>query len=184
MQITSAQSKLVINHRFPEIVRKDAYVIVPVVTPSGFVKELKVQPGAEPKQWLQCEWQRTTAGRVVGLVSVTLTTEREQAGCMFLQAAYIAEDWEDGWRAYESFMLAQYKSESGANREKPLHVGHFPDHLLPKCVLAKRGIPVRKAAKWSAPELRHPSDATKPAESAEPGSAEPAPKAVKATKGS
>lgn len=183
MKITNNGSKLVLNHRFPEIARKDSYVVVPVVTPAGFVKELKIQPGAAPQTWVQCEWEKGNGGRIVGLTAVSLTTEREQAGCVFLQAAYLAEGWEDGWRAYESFMASQYQNEQGRNREKPLTVGHFPDDLLPKAVLAMRGRPVRKAPKWQRPEgLRHPADAVK-AEPIEPAVAsEPAPKSAKSAK--
>lgn len=163
-------SKLVLNHHFPEIVQRENYVVVPVVTGDGHVKELRIAPGAEPRQWIIPDWEKKGA-RFVKLKSVSLTTERLEEGCMFLQTAYQDEGWEDGWREYKRYMDAQYSREAtddnGAThrlpRKRANYVGHFPDELLPKAVLEMRGAKVKKTPKWEpSAGIKRPEDKAQP----------------------
>lgn len=157
--------KLVINQRFPPILSRLDYAIIPVVDPEGRVKTLKVQPGLEHDAWLRPEWRRDPqSGRVLALVSVDLTTEREQAGCFFLQHAYEQEGFAAGWEQYQSYLAAQHTikhvDETGREtirrRQKTLDQGHFPDELLPRRVLDMRGGEAAKAGRWQPTMVARP----------------------------
>lgn len=154
--------KLVMMKAFPARLTRASYSLVPVVDPAGRVKTLKVRPGGEPQNWLKCEWQRDGAGRAVLLVSVDLTYEREQAGCLFLKEAYEAEKWPEGWAAFEDYLDRQFyvtTVEGKRLRHKPKDIGPFPTEYLPKAVQKMVAAEKPKKAEWQpkAP-LVHPDD--------------------------
>ena len=156
--------KQLVNHNFASRVARSSCAVIPVITPQGNVKDLRVTPSVEPKNWLVCEWAEQQ-GRKVALLSVSLTTEREQAGAVFLRDAYLAEGWPEGWKAYESYLKACYEREgAGGSRVtmvRPREDLHFPADLLPRAVAERiAGLEKRKAEiEWKPPAgLVRPSD--------------------------
>jgi hypothetical protein len=144
--------KQIVNHNFASRVARSSCAVIPVITPEGNVKQLRVTPSVEPKHWLLCEWLEVQ-GRKVALQSVSLTTERERAGAMFLRDAYLAEEWPEGWAAYEEYLRACYEREGGVRVIRPRDDLHFPAELLPRIVAAKiAAIKVRKeTTEWKPP---------------------------------
>lgn len=161
--------RLLINKRFPARITRTSYALVSVVDPQGRPKILTVKPGNEKGNWLRSEWGHDGAGRKVKLVSVDLTTEREQAGALFLEQAYDEEHWPEGKAQWSSYVKAQYthtvQTESGPVelwRERCAFKGHFPPHLLPKRVqiMQANAKVTKKGPMWEADEtVRHPDDA-------------------------
>lgn len=135
--------RLIINQPFPARLDTNSYAPISVVDPQGRPKILRVAPGSERRNWLRCEWARDGGGRAVALISVDLTTERERAGCMFMQHAYEAEGFAEGWEKWQAYVRSQYYiervGEGGktvlVRRERPAYRGHFPRTWLPKKVL-------------------------------------------------
>ena len=157
-----------LNMAFTERMGRFQYAIVPVITPEGNIKHLKVKPDLVPEQWLVCEWN-VQKGRRVALLSVSLTSEREAAGAVFLKDAYMAERWPEGWATYERYIKACYQrttfDENGQEQTQRLSRSrddlHFPARLLPKAVAERLSVvKVRKdATEWKDDEtLVHPAD--------------------------
>lgn len=167
----------IINHNFSARLARSSCALIPVITPQGNIKHLRVTPSVEPKNWLQCEWV-TEQNRKTRLTSVMLTTERENAGAMFLRDAYLAEGWPEGWEAYEAYLKACYgrvvpdgEDADGKPKTKTVMVIrsrddlHFPDDLLPRAVAERISGNERRREQieWTPPkELKRPDH--KPAE--------------------
>jgi hypothetical protein len=156
-----------LNMPFTDRMGRYQYAIVPVITPQGNIKHLKVKPDLVPEQWLVCEWN-VQKGRRVALLAVTLTTEREAAGATFLKDAYIAEGWLDGWKKYEKYLKACYQRttvDDGQEVTQRLSRSrddlHFPAKWLPKAVAERIAkVKVQKdAVEWrDDDDLEHPAD--------------------------
>ncbi len=168
-------ARQVLNQSFPSRLTRNSYATISVVDPEGRPKILTVKPGGDKPNWLRCEWAKDHGGRAVELVSVDLTTEREQAGCVFLRDAYIDEGWAAGWVLWESYVDEQYfrkvANDDGKvlkiRRERPADRGHFPPNLLPKKVqaMATNAVVTRRGPRWEAPNgAEHPADVKKAAD--------------------
>jgi hypothetical protein len=135
--------RIIINQPFPARLAQNSYATISVVDPEGRPKILRVAPGAEALPWIRPEWGRDSGNRKVQLISVDLTTEREQAGCMFMQHAYEQEGFTEGWEQWQAYVKSQYmvtiEDDKGGTtevrRERPAYRGHFPREWLPKRVL-------------------------------------------------
>lgn len=140
-----------VNHNFASRMARSSCAVIPVITPQGNIKQLRVTPSTIPEHWLVCEWI-TDGKRKVALKSVDLTSERAKAGTVFLRDAYIEEGWPEGWEAYEEYLRACYE-RTATDKEgnvrayltvRPREDIHFPDELLPKLVDAYKAKLERK----------------------------------------
>lgn len=155
-------ARQIVNHNFSSRLARSSCALIPVITPQGNVKHLRVTPSVEPTTWLLCEWH-TDKGRKVALKSVELTSEREAAGAVFLRDAYIAEGWPEGWKAYEEYLAACYEREVGDGKRVRVMRSredlHFPDDLLPRAVATRiaSNEQRRKDIVWTPPKgLKRP----------------------------
>lgn len=149
-------ARQIVNHNFSQRLARSSCAVIPVITPQGNIKQLRVTPSVEQATWLLCEWV-TDKGRRIALKSVELTSERVEAGAMFLRDAYMAEGWPEGWAAYEGYLAACYERETaGGGRVRTMRSRedlHFPDGLLPRAVQERiDGLERRKqATEWKPP---------------------------------
>jgi hypothetical protein len=148
-------ARQIVNHNFGSRLARSSCALIPVITPHGTIKHLRVTPSVEPSVWLLCEWI-TDKGRRVSLKSVELTSEREAAGAVFLRDAYMAEEWPEGWAAYEGYLAACYERETQNGRVRVMRSRedlHFPDGLLPRAVQERiDGLEKRKGStEWKPP---------------------------------
>jgi hypothetical protein len=135
-------ARQIINYAFTERLGRNEFVILPVITPEGNIKHLKIRPDVQPEQWLMIEWHKDSAGRLRAIKSAELTSERIKAGAVFLRDAYEAERNLDGWSLYEQYLQDLYTREGIDRDGKPIRVKmnrpldhlHFPEDLLPKAV--------------------------------------------------
>lgn len=159
-----------LNYTFPERLGRHEFAIVPVITPQGNIKHLKIRPDVQPEIWLIMEWGKDGAGRLRQLKSVELTTERVKAGAVFLKDAYEAEGWPEGWAQYERYLKACYTRSAVDKDGKPVVVQlnrsvdhlHFPARLLPKAVAERLATleQRREATEWKPDEsIAHPDEA-------------------------
>lgn len=159
-----------IDYRFTSRLGRHEFVIVPVITPQGNIKHLRVRPDVEPANWLIVEWAKDKT-RKVGVKSVELTSERQEAGAVFLKDAYIAEKWPEGWEEYERYLRRCYQrvvEDDKGRREVPLNRSvdhlHFPENLLPKAVKRRASDHAKRQAinEYEPTQgLVHPADASK-----------------------
>lgn len=171
------QSSIVpLNHRFSRITASGA-PIVPVITPEGNIKWLKVRPDVEPKGWLVIEWEEAD-GRRIGAKSARLTQERLTAGAMLLEDAYRAEGFEAGWKAYQRYLNEVFTRE-GLDRDgkpttfllrRPKNI-NFPDSMLPRVVRERQGLATkrREATTFDVGDIKRP-DPQRPQQQATPAS--------------
>jgi hypothetical protein len=162
--------KLIVNAAIPGLLKPNDYVLVAVFTPDGRDRILKVNPGKEHGDWFRLEWGRDPSSkRINSLRTVDLTSEREAAGCGFMQHAFEAEKWPEGWKAYEAYMRDQFLLEStdasgnkvAQRRRKPKATEPYPENLLPKAVveLRRKAAGQQRSAVWQPPKgLVHPAD--------------------------
>lgn len=139
--------RLEINHTFADRTGQQR-VLVPVLTPEGNIKILKIGPSKQPLSWLSMEWTHRE-GRPHRLVSVSLKTERRKAGAAFLQHVYEAEGFNAGWKAFQEYLEASTTREiedDDGNKRRAQLVRHRP-LKVPDSILPARAFELREKAK-------------------------------------
>lgn len=149
---TESSSIINISHAYQSRQTATDAPIVPVVTPLGNIKWLKIRPDVDVSDWLVVEWV-TKSNRKTGVKSARLTSQRLREGAVLLEDAYKAEGWPEGWEAYKAFLRETF-TRQGFDGEgnsvtyllrRPKNM-EFPADALPRVVADRLAVEAKKQA--------------------------------------
>lgn len=149
---TDKSSIINISHAFQSRQTATDAPIVPVVTPLGNIKWLKIRPDVDVSDWLVIEWV-IKSNRKTGVKTARLTQQRLREGAVLLEDAYKQEGWPEGWDAYKAFLREAF-TRQGYDGEgnpvtyllrRPKNI-NFPDDALPRMVSERQSVEAKKRA--------------------------------------